>query len=117
MATKTGRPRPGGPQPAPAPAARPPKARTAPQPAGKSAGKGAADTKVKPEAAPAVDGPEKSGGSFLRSVLLPSAGCGVLLALVAVQEGADLAVGVLMAVCMTGVIAGMIKLKNAMYGG
>ena len=105
MATKTVKSRPGGPKVTVT--RHPPKARTAP----------AATGTPPPIAEPAPERPEKPGGSFLRTTLLPSAGCGVLLALVALQEGATPGIAAVMAVCMTGVIAGMVKLKKALYGG
>lgn len=100
MATRTVKSRPGGPKVTVT--RRPPKAGTGP---------------TAPDAPPpaAEETPEKHGGSFLKSTLLPSAVCGVLLSLVALQEGASPGIAVVMAVCMTGVIAGMVKLKKALY--
>ena len=100
MATKTVKSRPGGPKVTVT--RRPPRPRAA-----------AADPAPPPQGQQA---PEKAGG-FLKRTLLPSAACGILLSLVALQEGASLAIAAVMAVCMTGVIAGMVKLKNALYGG
>ena len=107
MATKTVKSRPGGPKTTVT--RRPPKARTA-------APTAAPSTTATAGAQEAEDA-EKPAGSFLKNTLLPSAACGVLLALVAYQEGADLAVAAVMAVCMTGVIAGMVRLKKAFTGG
>jgi hypothetical protein len=96
MSTKTVKSRPGGPKVTVT--RRPPKAKTG----------------APASTAPAAD---EKPGSFLKSAILPAAACGILLAAVSMQEGADLAVGCVIAVCMTAVIAGMIKLKKALYGG
>lgn len=120
MATKTGRPRPGGPGPGGKTGTKSdskPGSKSGGRPSSKPSSKSVSKSGGGNSGGAAADGAQNPGSSFLKSTLLPSAGCGVLLALVAVQEGADLAVGVLMAVCMTGVIVGMIKLKKAMYGG
>jgi hypothetical protein len=111
MATKTDRPRPSGRKTAAG--SRPPR----PAQPGKAPGKSTLKSTVQPSANPVGNPGEKSGGSFLRHTLLPSAACGLLLAVVAVQEGASLAIAALVAVVMTGVVAGMVKLKRALYGG
>lgn len=108
MATKTGTPRPSGRKTAAS--TRPPAPRTSADPA-----KPARPTR--PTAAGQdPESTEKSVGSFLKRTLLPSTACGLLLAEVAFQEGADLAVCAVVAVVMTAVIVGMVKLKRALYG-
>jgi len=54
--------------------------------------------------------------NFLKHAVLPSAACGILLAVVAMEEGADLPIAALVGVCLAAVITGMIKLKNSLYG-
>jgi nucleoid-associated protein YgaU len=111
MATKTGTPRPSGRKTAAS--TRPPAPRTAADPADPAK----PARPARPTAAEqSTESPEKSVGSFLKRTLLPSAACGLLLAEVAFQEGADLAICAVVAVVMTGVIVGMVKLKRALYG-
>ena len=102
MATKTVKSRPGGSK---ANAAkRPQKAKAGPKP----------PAKPKPEPFDAYD--DGKPYSFLKHAVLPSAACGVLLAVVAMEEGADLPIAALVGVCLAAVITGMIKLKNSLYG-
>lgn len=108
MATKTGTPRPSGRKTAAS--TRPPRPRTTADPAEPTRPAGPA------AAAQGAEDRHESVGSFLKRTLLPSTACGLLLAEVAFQEGADLAVCAVVAVVMTGVIVGMVRLKKALYG-
>jgi hypothetical protein len=100
MATKTVKSRPGG-----------SKANAAKRPQKAKAGPKAP---AKPEPFESYD--DGKPYSFLKHAVLPSAACGILLAVVAMEEGADLPVAALVGVCLAAVITGMIKLKNSLYG-
>jgi hypothetical protein len=54
---------------------------------------------------------------WLTGTAAPAAAAGVIAAVVAMQEGADLPIALVVVVTITGAIIGMISLKRGLYGG
>jgi hypothetical protein len=102
MSTKTVKSsRPGGPKP----------------PAGKRPPKGGPRPAAARKPEPFAEEDDGRPVSFVRHTLVPSIACGILAGVIALEEGAKVPVAALVAVCIAGVIAGMVKLKNSLFGG
>ena len=69
-----------------------------------------------PDPDPPQESPQHRPG-LLRANLLPAAGVGVLMGVLAEQEGSGIAVAVVVAVTGCGVVLGLLALKKIFYGG